>query len=95
MNPRRNCCEVISHMMRCIPEDRIELITDLKWNYDDAWYKAPEETIQWQRTSDTLYKHIPIPKEDWEFEILSIFSMQSVADIKFGVAEYLAKNLDI
>ena len=36
-----------------------ELIKDLQWNFDDAGYKAPEETLQWERTMKTLEKHIP------------------------------------
>jgi hypothetical protein len=79
---RRNCCEVIAKMLEKIPEEKIELIKDLKWNYDDANYKAPEETLQWQRTMETLMKHIPAPTEDWEFKVLSIFTTKSIEEIK-------------
>jgi hypothetical protein len=79
---RRNCVEVIEQMLEKIPEDKTELIKDLKWNKNDAKYKPPEETLQWQRTGATLQGHISIPKEDWEFEILSIFSTIPVEEIK-------------
>lgn len=65
-----------------IPENEIELLKDLKWNYEDSLHKPPEETLQWERTMMTLVKHIPVPKKDWEFEILSIFTTKSIDEIK-------------
>ena len=59
-----------------------DTIKDLQWNYEDASYKAPEENTQWFKTSHTLQKHIPNPKEDWEFNVLSIFSTKPVDEIK-------------
>lgn len=85
IDKRRICTEVITEMINVIPKDQIELIKDLEWNYEDASYKAPEETIQWVRTSLTLQQHIPIPKEDWEFQVLSIFSTKPVDEIKLQV----------
>jgi len=79
---RRDCCQVISKMIEKIPEDKTELLKDLNWNLEDASYKAPEETLQWERTQNTLIKHFPEPKEDWEFELLSIFTTVSVEDLK-------------
>jgi hypothetical protein len=82
---RRNCCEVIINMIDKIPDTKRSFIKDLKWNYEDASYKAPEENIQWIRTQKTLLKHIPVPKEDWEFEVLSIFTTKSVEELKQAV----------
>ena len=79
---RRNCCHVISEMIAKVPEDKTELLKDLEWNLDDASYKTPEETLQWERTQETLIKHFPNPKEDWEFEVLSIFTTQPVEQLK-------------
>ena len=79
---RRNCCIVISKMLEKIPKDKVEFIKDLEWNYEDAMYKAPEEVIQWNRTYKTLTKHITIPKEDWEFEVVSVFTTQPVNELK-------------
>jgi len=69
-------------MIAKVPEDKTELLKDLEWNLDDASYKAPEETLQWERTQETLIKHFPNPKEDWEFEVLSIFTTQPVEQLK-------------
>ncbi len=69
-------------MMTHIPDDKKDFIKDLQWNYEDAGYKAPEETIQWERTMNTLIKHIPLPISDWEFEVLSIFTTKSIEDLK-------------
>jgi len=78
----RNACQVIEQMLAKIPVDKLEFIADLNWNHTDASYKAPEETIQWIRTQQTLMKHIESPKEEWEFEVLSIFSTIPVNEIK-------------
>lgn len=88
-NEMRNCCQIISQMIEKIPTDKTEFIKDLQWNYEDASYKAPEETLQWHRTQSTLIKHIPKPSEDWEFEVLSIFTTQSVDDIRRAVQNAL------
>lgn len=82
---RRNCQQIIMQMMEKIPSDNIEFIKDLQWNFEDASYKAPEETLQWHRTMKTLQKHIPKPKEDWEFEVLSIFTTKSVEKLKLDL----------
>lgn len=79
---RRNCQEVIKQMLELIPETKTEFIKDLKWNFDDAGYKAPEETIQWQRTMQTLEKHMPDPKESWEWKVLSVFTTKNVELLK-------------
>jgi len=79
---RRICTQVIKEMLSKVPEDKTELIKDLEWNHEDASYKAPEETLQWHRTTETLMKHIPNPTEDWEWEVLSIFTTKSIEDLK-------------
>lgn len=84
---RRDCCQVIKEMLIKIPLDKTELIEDLKWNFEDASYKAPEETLQWSRTQETLIKHFPLPKEDWEFEVLSIFTTQPIETLKKEINE--------
>lgn len=83
---RRNCEEIIQQMMAKIPADKKELLKDLEWNLEDAKYKAPEETIHWIRTGNTLERHIQKPKEDWEFEVLSIFTTRSIEELKKIVA---------
>jgi hypothetical protein len=75
---RRDCCEVITKMLDTIPEEKTELIKDLQSNFENAGYN----TMQWQRTVQTLTKHIPVPTEDWEFEMLSILTTKSIEEIK-------------
>ena len=81
MKPR-NCCNVITTMIEKIPESKTDFIKDLMWNYEDATFKAPEETLQWERTMETLIKHIPKPKENWEYDVLSIFTTKSIDELK-------------
>jgi hypothetical protein len=85
MIKRRNCCDVISEMILKIPKNEIKLIKDLELNLDDASYKTPEQTIQWERTQETLIKHLPKPTKKWEFEILSIFTTLSIESIKIAI----------
>lgn len=84
----RNCCEVIGEILKVVPTDEGDFIEALNWNYDDASYKAPEQTIQWTRTSETLLKYIQIPREDWHFEVLEIFTTKTRAQLELEVAEY-------
>ena len=79
---RRNCIYVIDKMLLEIPKDKTDFISDLTWNFEDAMYKAPEETLQWQRTMETLMKHIPEPTEEWEYKVLSIFTTKSIEELK-------------
>jgi len=79
---RRICTEVIREMLSKIPVEKTEFIKDLEWNYEDASFKAPEENIQWHRTTLTLMKHIPSPTEEWEFEVLCIFTTKSINELK-------------
>jgi len=84
MENRRNCCVVILEMLVAIPISEKKLIADLEWNLEDASYKAPEQIIQWERTMDTLMKHIPTPTEDWEFEVLSVFTAKPIQTLKIS-----------
>jgi hypothetical protein len=86
---RRNCIDVITKIIDFIPETEQDFITALKFNQEDAAYKAPEETIQWYRTADTLDTYIPFPKEDWHFEVLSIFMVKEINELR----EMAAKTL--
>ena len=79
---RRICTVVILEMKEEIPETKVDFLKDLKWNLEDAYYKAPEETLQWERTMHTLMKHIPKPVEDWEFRVLEIFTTKNREEIE-------------
>lgn len=79
---RRDCQSVILQIKDKIPESKVELLKDLQWNFEDAAYKAPEETLQWERTAMTLQKHIPKPIENWEFEVISIFTVAPIEELR-------------
>lgn len=82
MEKRRTCTDIITLMLNEVPSSETEFIEALKWNYEDASYKPPEETIQWGRTMETLMDFIPNPSEEWEFKVLSIFTTKSIEDLK-------------
>jgi hypothetical protein len=89
---RRNCCAVITEMMFKIPKSEEEFLKDLQWNWEDASYKAPEEVLQWHRTQATLMKHIPKPTQDWEFEVLCIFTTKTRTELEELFKEYSENN---
>ena len=82
MEKRRNCLEVIEQMLQIIPLDERLFRSALEWNKADSFYTPPEETIQWERTGSTLRNYIPVPKKEWEFQILSIFSTIPIEELK-------------
>lgn len=84
---RRNCCGVIAQMIAIIPVENVEFIQSLEKDFESASYKAPEDTVQWDRVSETLYEYLPEPKEDWEFEVLSIFTTHPIEAIKKMIEE--------
>ena len=94
MNTPRNCCSVIKQMLELIPSDKTEFISDLNWNMEDASYKPPEETIQWVRTQNTLQTHIPLPREDWEFNVIHIFTQVPVEKLREFASEASAEESD-
>lgn len=69
-------------MLEKIPPTEVNFIKDLGWNMEDSFYKPPEETLQWDRTMVTLQKYIHQPKEDWEWEVLSIFTTNTIEELK-------------
>lgn len=79
---RRNCCQVIDQIKAKVPEERKFFLKDLDEVRKDAAYKAPEETIQWERLHRCLLSEIFPPNEEWEIEIWSIFSTVPVERIK-------------
>lgn len=86
MNKPRDIVEVINQIIEKVPIDNIEFRKRLQWVMEDSYYKAPELMwISWERLQEAIIEFIPPekrPKEDWECEILSIFSTIPVNDIK-------------
>ena len=79
---RRDCSTVIAEMLTKIPKENEDLIKALNWNMEDASFKAPEETLQWERTMHTLGKYIPLPETEWHFEVISVFTKKSIEELK-------------
>lgn len=95
MQGRRNCGIVINNMLNHIPYTESKLRKALEWNRDDAAYKAPEETIQWERTQHTLMEYMPNPEEEWQFKVLSIFTTVPIEELKLNFKkdkEYVSNN---
>jgi hypothetical protein len=85
----RECSTIIRLMINKIPKSKKKFLEELEWNYNDSCYKPPEETIQWVRTHDTLMRNIKLPpREDWEWEVLSIFTNKSVNELKEESKKY-------
>lgn len=78
----RDCRTVIKEILNIIPKYQFNFIDALERNYDDAVYYPPESNIQWIRVHETLVKYILNPVEDWEFEVLSIFTTKSIDELK-------------
>lgn len=81
----RNFGQVINQMIEKIPDDKVDFINELKKNYEDASYKAPEDVSPWNRTQLTLMKHIPQPENDWEFEVISIFTNKPIDGLRDAI----------
>ncbi len=73
-------------MLAKIPETKAEFKKALKKNFVDAGFKTPEENLQWHRTMQTLQRHMPAPAQDWEFKVLSIFTMHPIEALRRAVA---------
>lgn len=76
----RNFADVLHSMLCNIPADQTELISDLNSDITAGRTTAPEESVQWTRASETLFKHIGEPSEDWQFIVYSIFSGLTVKE---------------
>ena len=82
MKPR-NINIVISDIIRKIPTDQKDLIEELeKVLIFDMTYQPPESTIQWELTHSALTSYIAIPTEEWQYEVLSIFSTKPVEELQ-------------
>ena len=81
----RNLVNVIDAMIKNIPENEVDLIKELeRIKSDQIQWTAPESMVRWEEVSyvlqDSLYN--PKPKEEWEFQVLSIWSTKSIEEIK-------------
>lgn len=78
----RDYREIVEQIMEKIPLSKKNFKSHLQGIYEDSFYKAPESRIPWDRTCEILNIHIPIPKEEWEYEIVSIFTTTPIEKLK-------------
>lgn len=83
----RDCRTVIKEMLNVIPKEQPNFKKSLKYVYRNAFYKAPEDNSSWLKAHDIIIQGIPKPVEDWEFEVLSIFTTKSIDELKQLVNE--------
>lgn len=79
----RNLINVIDDMLDVVPKHNTELIEELeRIKHDQIYRTAPESMVRWEEVSYVLMDYIPIPKEEWEFKVLSIWSTKSIEELK-------------
>lgn len=80
----RNIEEVITKIIDQIPEKDTDFRDKINDVLNSVAYTAPEIiSHRWGNLSLTLMHHIPFPAtEDWEFQILHIFSEKNIDEIK-------------
>ena len=89
----RNLIDVIDEMLSVIPKNEISLIVFLEDIKESQRVRAPEDMIGWLQISDELgyilneiedipkfLRRIKIP--EWKLKLFSIFSTQSLDEIK-------------
>ena len=80
----RNIRVVISKMIDVIPETQGDFIKRLLKIAGDSVYQPPESTVYWTKLSDCLtqYMGIQIPTEEWQWQVCSIMTTKTVAELK-------------
>jgi hypothetical protein len=80
----RDIRTVINEIRTHVPANERPLLYDLEDIYSSASYRAPEIWyVDWETLQHVLLNRIgEVPSEEWQFEVLSIFSTLSVGDIK-------------
>lgn len=73
----RNVLFVIDQIIKCIPENEVNLINEIKQYSDSLWNQSPEALKTkycWTPFINILNGHIPILSENWHFTIKNILS---------------------
>lgn len=70
----RQITDVITQILKVIPEDEKDLRADLNWLSYDSMYKAPEQELgQWIFLAQMLTDHIGAPKKGhWSGQVSDI-----------------------
>jgi len=86
---RRDLTTVIQQMLVHIPEDARCIRGDFSSILTSIPYSPPEDwQFCWQRTQEALESEIGlIPSKDWHYQIISIWSMQTIESLKEQVEE--------
>ncbi len=79
---RRDPAAVIKAMVDQCPPDA-EIRRSLKrWLFASCYSTPERDNYIWQKLGNILEAQLAKPVEPWEFEVLSIFTTRSVADIQ-------------
>ena len=79
----RNISEVIDQMISKVPQDNSKIILLLEKIKEDVSFTAPEAMfIRWRQVSLILQGEMSNPTENWQYEVLSIFSTEPFEEIK-------------
>lgn len=82
MEQTKDCKTIILEMIEIIPKDKENLIKDLREDYEFYLLGQMPEQLQWRQTIGTLYRYIQKPSDDWEYQVVSLFTNKSVDEIK-------------
>lgn len=85
----RICHEVIDAILSVIPLEETLFIEMLNEARESSLIKEPEDVTQWKYTAIIINSFINPPSKDWEFEVLSTFTMLPVETIKSQAKEHI------
>lgn len=79
----RNILDVTKEIVEQIPETESNLIDNMNQIAEDSIYRAPEiKHLSWDELSWRLNHSIGEPTLDWHYEVYSILTTKSVAELK-------------
>lgn len=78
----RNFNTIINQIINKVPENKKSLLKQLNYNKNFEIGRPPEDILKWELTHETIINNIPKPTKNWELEIYSIFTTQSIKELK-------------
>ena len=89
MKDKRNLIEIIDKMLLIIPNEEESLRTSLIDIQDSQRLRAPEDMIGWYQVKEFLENfEWELKTPEWKLQMCSIFTTQSVENIKKSIYEY-------
>lgn len=86
----RNLIEIIDKMLLIIPNEEESLRTSLIAIQDSQRFRAPEDRIGWYMIKEFLDNfEWNLKTPEWKLQMCSIFTTQSVENIKKDIYEYI------